>query len=84
VSLEYQSVPAEVESDATVWWPDDLSMVEAIKAIAERRGRGKLLSLDTAVKEASMALVRRAPARAQLFIMGSPGGDLDPRYFRRR
>jgi hypothetical protein len=81
VKLNYNSIPADVASDATVWFPDDEALIEAICFIAERRQRGGQVTLATALREATMRLARASPSRAHLWLGGS-GSGLDSSIFK--
>jgi hypothetical protein len=79
--LEYQAIPLAVASDAVVWYPADLELVQQVKFLAEMYMRGSLLNLAAQIKEAGRVLSLRSPARTKLFTSGGPGSDLDPRWF---
>ena len=82
VYLEYQHVPATAATGETVWFADEMALMEAVLFMAERYERGSLVVVSAAAKEAAKALYLRSPARAQMWVMGSVGSDLDPRVFR--
>lgn len=79
--LAYQAVPVAVASDAVVWYPNDLELVQQVKFLAEMYMRGNLLNVAAQVKEAARVLSLRAPSRLTLW-QGGPGADLDSRWFR--
>jgi hypothetical protein len=81
--LNYQKVPAAVAAESAVWWPDDLALMEAIIAIAERHQRGRLVQVQQAISEQARAMVMRSPGRAQMWTTGGVGANLDPRFFRK-
>ena len=53
LSLEYQRVPAPVGSSSAVWFPDDMALMQAIRAWAEQYDRGKLVTVTIQEREAS-------------------------------
>ncbi len=81
IYLEYHSVPAAIASGGTPWYPNDLSLMNAIVDLAERHERGKLVNLEAAIKTLSSKLALAAPSRAKLWMGGGKQGALDPRWF---